>query len=329
LRFGVDRVFTDNGIRLEWIEEHQGDVLVRVPKEVHPVVIYQAVSARIRHLGGRVLSGKEDLKTGEASLSYGLFETELSSIHLIPDADLTRLLGRIAIIIDDFGYHSDGVASGFIQLPFSITYAVIPGLAHSKNIANRLVANGKEFIIHMPMEAMEKPVESNGYELLVKLKPEQIRTRVRNAIEALPQARGLNNHMGSRATVDDSLLLAALSELKKANRYFIDSRTTTQTRAFTIATRLGVEAALNDTFLDNIPGEESIRQKLWHLADLAAANGRAIGIGHPHSETLRVLKQLVPALQKRGFQFVTAGALIRQEPQQPITLAQKLETRRN
>ena len=39
--------------------------------------------------------------------------------------------GRIAIIIDDFGYRNDFVTDGFLALNANLTYAVIPGHEHS------------------------------------------------------------------------------------------------------------------------------------------------------------------------------------------------------
>ena len=308
VRLAIDRVLLDHGIRLAWISERNNQRLIRTPREVQPLELYQHLANAIQTQGGSVVSGNENLRTGEMTLTYKATHTGL--LLLKPDAALSSKAGRLAVIIDDFGYQDSPVVASFAELPFAITYSIIPGLTHSAAIAERLANSGKPVMIHMPMQALERRVENHGFELMVDMRPEEIRARVRKAIAALPHAAGMNNHMGSRATVDDALLTAALSELKQAGLYFVDSKTNSQTKAFALAREMGVPAALNDTFLDNDEEVGAISAKLFHLADVAAENGSAIGIGHVHAATLAALQQTVPILEKRGFEFVAIKDLL-------------------
>ena len=58
---------------------------------------------------------------------------------------------------------------------------------------------------------------------LVGLDDEEIRRRVRRALRNVPHARGVNNHMGSKATANERVMRLVLSELKDRNLLFLDS----------------------------------------------------------------------------------------------------------
>jgi polysaccharide deacetylase 2 family uncharacterized protein YibQ len=59
---------------------------------------------------------------------------------------------RIAIIIDDLGYH---LANGkrAIELPGTITYSFLPGSPRAQLLADRAHAAGKEVLLHLPLQA--------------------------------------------------------------------------------------------------------------------------------------------------------------------------------
>lgn len=323
IRLATDRVLTNFGLRVEWIKYRGADREVRVPKELHPLVIYQGLSNQVRQLGGKVESGVEDLRTGNTELTYSFAGKTLGKIRLIPDATITRHAGKIAIIIDDFGYTMNETVKSLLKLELPITYSVIPGLKFSKNIAARLQQNGKAIMLHLPMQALEREVEKDGYSLMLAMKPTELRERVRKAVAAVPKATGVNNHMGSAATVNDSLLLPVLDEIKKAGLFFVDSKTNPNTRAYKLAKKMGMPAGLNNIFLDNEESPERVQQKMWQLADLAAAEGAAIAIGHPHEATLRAIKEIGPQLVQRGFEFVPVEQLLRQTKPEEKILAEK------
>jgi polysaccharide deacetylase 2 family uncharacterized protein YibQ len=325
IRLATDRVLTNFGIRVDWIKYRGNDRDVRVPKEIHPLVIYQVLSNQVRQLGGKVESGTEDLRTGETNLAYSFAGKTLGMIRLIPDPALTRHAGKIAIIIDDFGYATGDVVNSLLKLEIPITYSIIPGLKFSKELAERLNKAGKAILIHMPMQALERRVESDGYSLLVNMNEKAIRERVRKAIAAVPHAVGMNNHMGSAATVRDSLLAPVFDELNKAGLFFIDSRTNPNTHAFKLAKKMGLEAEINDIFLDSEESWERVQQKMWQLADLAASRGSAIAIGHPHRYTLQAIQDIAPQLVQRGFQFVPVEELTHKPASEEKILAQRAQ----
>ena len=302
----IQGTLNKNGVAPAWIKENNGSLRVRLPADLHPLLIYQKLSERISRNGGKIAKGKVE-RNGRMSLAYSVKTEAVKTIWLIPDTTLQRSNAKIEIIIDDFGYHHNEIVKDFIDVSFPVTYAIIPGLAHSDKIARELGRKNKAVMIHMPMEPQQGPVESGAFTLLTTLSAEEIRSRMRKAIETIPFAAGVNNHMGSKATTDSLLLSAAFTELQKSNYYFVDSRTSSESIAYEMAHELGIPARRNDIFLDPVDNQETIAQKIYALAETAKRNGSAIGIGHPRPNTLAALREVVPELQALGYRFVAVA----------------------
>jgi polysaccharide deacetylase 2 family uncharacterized protein YibQ len=65
-----------------------------------------------------------------------------------------------------------------------------------------------------------------------------------------------------------------------------------------------------DLFLDNEINEEAIRQQIRKLIKIATEQGSAIGICHPHSETIAALKKETPNFAAAGVSLVAVSALV-------------------
>jgi len=211
--------------------------------------------------------------------------------------------GKIAIIIDDFGYRNDFVTDGFLALDANLTYAVIPGHEHSYFFSEKAKTAGFEVIVHMPMENTGKTYGEEEFVLKTDMDAETIERRVRNAFNQIPAAIGMNNHQGSKASADQQVMSTIARTLKDKNKFFIDSRTTVETIGETTMKIFDVPTASRNVFLDNDDDEEKITQQLMKLVKKSQENGFAIGIGHVKPKTLNVLKKHIPELQKEGFKF--------------------------
>ena len=88
-----------------------------------------------------------------------------------------------------------------------------------------------------------------------------------------------------------------LSELKKRNLFYIDSRTSRETVAFELAKEMGVPVASRNVFLDNDLSPTAITFQMQRLLGMARHSGAAIGIGHPNLATLKLLKNYLPKLK--------------------------------
>ena len=209
----------------------------------------------------------------------------------------------IVLVIDDFGYRNDSVSDRFLNLPVPLTCAVLPGHSQSASIAKKAIKSGKEVIIHMPMESSVSMTGEDEFKLKVGMTSEEIEWRLNEALKEIPEAVGINNHQGSKATTNGKVMGVVASVLKNKNKFFLDSRTSSKTVGEKTMRSVGVLTARRHIFLDNDLNIDNISKQLDKLVVLSQKKGMAIGIGHVKANTLKVLEREIPILLERGFEF--------------------------
>jgi hypothetical protein len=95
-----------------------------------------------------------------------------------------------------------------------------------------------------------------------------------------------------------------MAEAKKRKLYFFDSFVTNKSVCSELARKIKIRFAKRDIFLDNQDDFGYIQGQLIKLKHLAKRQGIAIGIGHDRKNTLLVLKEMLPQLEKEGYKFV-------------------------
>ena len=233
------------------------------------------------------------------------------SLDKAPDVTAqVPMRGVIGLIIDDFGYRNDHVSNGFLNLSGKLTYAIIPGHEYSQLFSKKAYDAGYEIIVHMPMENIGKTYGEEEYALMSYFQDDEIKDRINSAFDQLPESIGLNNHQGSRGTADSRVMTLLAGVIKEKKKFFIDSRTTSNSLAETTMRKYNVATNKRDIFLDNELDEEKINTQLLKLAELSEKKGIAIGIGHVKPQTLSVLEREIPVLQKKGFRFEFVSRLV-------------------
>jgi len=218
----------------------------------------------------------------------------------------------VAIVIDDLGQDLTSTQE-VLELPGRVTLAVMPLLPQSKKTAELGRRNGREVLLHLPMEPMNK----NGKRvapgtLRADMTPGEFITTLNDDIDAVPGAIGINNHEGSSLTENKEAMTFLMSELKDRNLFFLDSITGPKSAAYSTAKEFGLKAARRTVFLDNeSDNPKYIRGQLEELTQLAKKNGSAIGIGHPHPATISELKKWLAAADERGIEIVPVSHLVR------------------
>ncbi len=222
---------------------------------------------------------------------------------------------RIAIIIDDLGYSDGSAVRQFLRSDFPVTVSILPGTPYSDALADEAFRAGKEVLVHIPMEPESYPDTDPGDgALLLDQTYSQISSLTADAIDAVPHAVGANNHMGSAFTQDRGRMRAMMSVVSDKGFFYVDSMTTPLSKGFPEAERAGVRVARNNMFIDSPLDEQGrmdVRSQLSSLEEMARKRGYAVGIGHPHPETLRVLESEMPRMAERGVRFVLVSELAR------------------
>jgi polysaccharide deacetylase 2 family uncharacterized protein YibQ len=256
----------------------------------------------------------------------------------------------VALVIDDWGHKPGAVTDGLLALDVPLTMSVLPGRPYSRHFGlmgtdlalppaaggvtgderrHRLAAAGcpvtvgvgrhradlpvrrREIFLHQPMQPQGYPdVDPGPRALLVGMSRTEMADVLAENLHGLPDARGLNNHMGSAATSDQGTMDDLMDLLAQRDLLFLDSLTTARSVAYATAVAAGVPALRNRIFLDHDHQDRAkVRRRLHDLVAAARATGFAVGIGHPNAATLDVLRQELPRLVAEGVTFVTASEL--------------------
>lgn len=215
---------------------------------------------------------------------------------------------RLAIIIDDCGQWID-TERAMIALPIPLTVSILPSMRYTSTIEREASQAGKGIMLHLPMEPSSKLDPGPG-KVTTAMDDATIVAQVRKDLDAVPLARGVNNHEGSRATADTRVMHDVAQVLSEEGRYFIDSRTTADSQAAHETEALGVPTASRNVFLDDVVTVAAIEAQLEQAAQIALSNGSAIAIGHPKPATLEALRKLIPKIEAEGVDFVLAQDLV-------------------
>ncbi|MBI9077385.1 MAG: divergent polysaccharide deacetylase family protein [Desulfatibacillum sp.] len=217
----------------------------------------------------------------------------------IPPVDPTDQRPRVAIIIDDMGY-SNGIQHKFLDIPYVLTYSVLPHSPDQVEIADLAHEKGREVLLHLPMEPLEYPkVDSGPGTLLASMTTDTMMDVLNEDLASVPHVVGVNNHMGSRLTMESGALYPIFTVLKKRNLFFVDSRTTQHTVCRPSARLFQLPFAQRDVFLDHVRTQAFVEKQLNLLVKIAQKRGQAIGIGHPYSATYEVLIARLPEINEK------------------------------
>lgn len=218
-----------------------------------------------------------------------------------------QVTGRLAIVIDDAGRDLDSQHI-YEQMGIPLTLAVMPDQVHTRDAALSWRAHGLPVILHQPMES----VSGIGMEpkvILTSMSDAAIRQMLRDSLSQLPEAIGINNHQGSKATIDARAMDIVMNELHHRGLFFFDSHTNSTTAADKAAKTYGVPYVRNDLFVDNSASVSDICAMIQEGADRAKKQGTYIIIGHCRPHTAEAFRQMVPKLKTQGIEFIYLSSL--------------------
>ena len=215
---------------------------------------------------------------------------------------------RLAVVIDDGGRDLE-TQRIYEQMGIPLTLAVMPNQPRTKEAAANWAAAGLPVIIHQPMES----VSGEGMEsvvLLTSMTADEMRGVLQKSFEQIPQAVGMNNHQGSKATTHRPTMNVVMKELAAHGMWFLDSATNRTTAAGAACVAYGVPYVRNELFVDNEADIETIKSLIRMGAALAKTRGHTVIIGHCRPKTAEAFRQIVPELQQDGISFVYVSELL-------------------
>jgi uncharacterized protein len=229
---------------------------------------------------------------------------------LIAAAASSAPVPRIAIIIDDLGYQLEA-GRRTINLPGPVACAILPSTPRAASLAEAAFANGKDVLLHLPLEPVSHENQSDPCGILLDMSREQVATTFSADLESVPHAIGVNSHRGSMLTRHPGHMGWLMEELRtRGDLIFVDSYTTPKSVALQLAQESGVPAIRRDVFLDPDRSPETAEREFRRLKELARKNSVAVGIGHPYPSTLELLERELPKLANEGIKLVSISELV-------------------
>ncbi len=216
---------------------------------------------------------------------------------------------QLVILLDDGGQNLNQLQK-FLDLPFPITIAVLPQLAHSKESAAKVRAGKKELMLHQPMQAVNAGVNPGPGAITPNMDEQQIKATLFRNISEIGPIAGFNNHEGSLITADAEKMETVLKFASENGIYFLDSRTNVNTSVPAVARELGLSYyERNGRFLDNVKTRENAITEIRKNLDIANRDGVVIMIGHIWSADFlpAALMEVYPELVEKGYTFRTVS----------------------
>lgn len=218
------------------------------------------------------------------------------------------ILPKVAIIIDDMGYHEE-LGRRLVDLPIELTYSFLPFAPYSKILEQYAHFQNKTILLHLPLEPKGKHWHPGPGALYLKDSAEEQIAKFKACLLQIRNAVGVNNHMGSNFSEDEPAMRRILEQIRQLSLTFIDSYTTADSVGLKIARELGIKSARRHVFLDNILDRNTICEQLDRLVCVAEEQGAAIGIGHPHEVTYEAIVNC--SLQYTGrIEYVDVSAVV-------------------
>ena len=209
---------------------------------------------------------------------------------------------KIVIIIDDMGVNREKTQK-ISSLQYPIMASFLTYSPHLKEHIEQSQKSGQEIMLHVPMEPniMQNYTEQM---LTTDMADEEIVRLLNTMLQQVPQAVGINNHMGSKFTEDEHRMGIVMQVLAEKGLIFVDSKTSAKTVGYKQSQLFGLKSLMRDVFLDNQNDYDYIISQLQKAEKIAHETGLAIAIGHPKEQTYQALKDWLPSLEDKGLKLI-------------------------
>src|SRR5215831_689389 len=248
-----------DSVREEPARDSQAAVRWRIgiAPEASLIQANQAISKAVTQAGGHVFSGRERpaARGGtEVVMVVGIGRERTHELVLAreprPEEKSEAHAARFAFVLFGFG-DDETLAKRVFALPRPFAVAVPPDAKSSVPLYKAAHAQGREVVLHLPLEPINYPQVSPGPgAILVTMKPAKISGEVRREIDQARPVVAVANLMGSLATQDMTVMTAVYGELKRERVPFIHLSPVAGAVCRPLASQLGVVYEEPDLVLD-------------------------------------------------------------------------------
>lgn len=259
----------------------------KLPQELESPYLYQLDFLKESRILITLLAGLSPDSTPETSITNLIDPTS-------PPKFVAK--GKLAIVIDDLGQNFQRFEE-FIEVSENFTFSILPLLPYSEKTAALARERNLEVMLHLPMQPKGWPEINPGEgALMVEEELALTQSKLEEHLTFLPEAKGINNHMGSAFTQFPEGMEEVMRQLSAKKMFFLDSKTAPGDISKEKAEFYGVPFKGRDIFLDNERDVVKIKLQLRKAIQLALKKRRAIAICHPYPETLQAFKEALPEL---------------------------------
>jgi polysaccharide deacetylase 2 family uncharacterized protein YibQ len=208
----------------------------------------------------------------------------------LADRTVAHLKPRVAIVIDDMGYRK-AIGDGLLHLDLNLSFSFLPDGPNSATQAREARNLGRDILLHLPLEPHDPTWNLGPGGLYISMSRQTLQNTFARDLAVVPMAIGINNHMGSLFTENETAMRALLTIVRANDLFFLDSITSAKSIGYDLARSMGVKTARRDIFLDNEHDNGKITNQLMKLLAMAEKHNWAIGLAHPFPSTLAALKE--------------------------------------
>ena len=152
------------------------------------------------------------------------------------------------------------------------------------------------------MEPHNPDIQAGEHAISTQMSEDEIVKWIQMSLENVPDAVGVNNHMGSLVTEDLRVMTIVLRMIRDRNLFFVDSLTTNESSVPFVSRELNIPYLSNELFLDHIDDYEAIKERLNGFESHDTNDdGVVIAIAHPRENTMRALREFIQKFPKDVF----------------------------
>jgi polysaccharide deacetylase 2 family uncharacterized protein YibQ len=223
---------------------------------------------------------------------------------------------RIAILLTGLGLSGAATEAAINSLPGGVTLGFNPYAPKLDEWIGYARAAGHEALLSLAMEPVDYPrVDPGPHTLLISLDRQQNVERLQWVLSRVTGYVGVVTAAGSRFTTSQGDLLPILDEIKARGLMFVDSRSTENSVAGSLAKSIGLPRAMSDLALDQQQASrDAIDARLQQLELMARQPGVAVGLGEVYPVTIERLAQWIPTLERKGIALAPVSAAADMQP---------------